>query len=250
MARLSENALHVLERRYLLRDDGGAVVETPDSLFRRVARAVVQGEREPERGRSAERFEARFSFCPPPPPFFMLETMRILVVEDDKKIASFVVNGLKQSGFAVDHSEDGEDGLFKAEGIPIIPIDDAGNYLRNIYVNSLAAGAYVLTAVATDNAGLSATSSVVNITVSATNLPLGITITNLAIGFLAVSVSLVVGVLVGLLSGFYRGWVDAVLMRFTEAMINCCWTSAQMLSTVIFYTPVALQQFDWLGALV
>lgn len=35
--------------------------------------------------------------------------MRILVVEDDKKIASFVVNGLKQSGFAVDHSADGED---------------------------------------------------------------------------------------------------------------------------------------------
>ena len=28
--------------------------------------------------------------------------MRILVVEDDKKIASFVVKGLKQSGFAVD----------------------------------------------------------------------------------------------------------------------------------------------------
>ena len=29
--------------------------------------------------------------------------MRILVVEDDKRIASFVVNGLKQNGFAVDH---------------------------------------------------------------------------------------------------------------------------------------------------
>ncbi len=42
---------------------------------------------------------------------------------------------------------------------------------------------------------------------------------SLAIGFLAVSVSLIVGVLVGLLSGFYRGWVDAVLMRFTEAML-------------------------------
>lgn len=35
--------------------------------------------------------------------------MRILVVEDDRKIASFVVNGLKQSGFAVDHSADGEE---------------------------------------------------------------------------------------------------------------------------------------------
>jgi two-component system OmpR family response regulator len=47
----------------------------------------------------------------------MLSSMRILVVEDDKKIASFVVNGLKQSGFAVDHSADGEDGLFRAQTV-------------------------------------------------------------------------------------------------------------------------------------
>lgn len=37
--------------------------------------------------------------------------MRVLVVEDDRKIASFVVNGLKQHGFAVDHAADGERGL-------------------------------------------------------------------------------------------------------------------------------------------
>ena len=43
--------------------------------------------------------------------------MRILVVEDDKKIASFVVNGLKQSGYAVDHATDGEDGLFRAQTV-------------------------------------------------------------------------------------------------------------------------------------
>ena len=35
----------------------------------------------------------------------------MLVVEDDPKIASFVVNGLKQNGFAVDHARDGEAGL-------------------------------------------------------------------------------------------------------------------------------------------
>ena len=44
--------------------------------------------------------------------------MRILVVEDDGKIASFVVNGLKQSGFAVDHCSDGEEGLFMARNTP------------------------------------------------------------------------------------------------------------------------------------
>jgi len=41
-------------------------------------------------------------------------TMRILVVEDDAKIASFVVNGLKQNGFAVDRTADGEQGLLLA----------------------------------------------------------------------------------------------------------------------------------------
>ena len=44
--------------------------------------------------------------------------MRILVVEDDKKIASFVVNGLKQSGFAVDHSADGEEAEALATATP------------------------------------------------------------------------------------------------------------------------------------
>lgn len=47
----------------------------------------------------------------------MFPAMRILVVEDDKKIASFVVNGLKQSGFAVDHAADGEDGVLRAQTI-------------------------------------------------------------------------------------------------------------------------------------
>ena len=44
--------------------------------------------------------------------------MRVLVVEDDLKIASFVVNGLKQNGFAVDHCADGEEALAVAEGVP------------------------------------------------------------------------------------------------------------------------------------
>jgi two-component system, OmpR family, response regulator len=37
--------------------------------------------------------------------------MRILIVEDDKKIAAFVVNGLKQSGFSVDCARDGDEAL-------------------------------------------------------------------------------------------------------------------------------------------
>lgn len=41
----------------------------------------------------------------------MTAEMRILVVEDDPKIASFIAKGLKQSGFAVDHAADGDEGL-------------------------------------------------------------------------------------------------------------------------------------------
>jgi two-component system OmpR family response regulator len=37
--------------------------------------------------------------------------MRILVVEDDAKIASFIEKGLRQAGYAVDSAADGESGL-------------------------------------------------------------------------------------------------------------------------------------------
>jgi two-component system OmpR family response regulator len=40
--------------------------------------------------------------------------LRVLLVEDDQKIASFVIKGLKAEGFAVDHAADGEVGLHLA----------------------------------------------------------------------------------------------------------------------------------------
>lgn len=40
--------------------------------------------------------------------------MRVLLVEDDAKIASFVEKGLKAAGFAVDQADDGENGLHLA----------------------------------------------------------------------------------------------------------------------------------------
>jgi DNA-binding response OmpR family regulator len=44
--------------------------------------------------------------------------MRILVVEDDRKIATFVTMGLKQAGFAVDHAINAEDALELAQSEP------------------------------------------------------------------------------------------------------------------------------------
>lgn len=40
--------------------------------------------------------------------------MRILLVEDEKRIASFVQRGLKEEGFVVDHAPDGETALYLA----------------------------------------------------------------------------------------------------------------------------------------
>jgi heavy metal response regulator len=41
--------------------------------------------------------------------------MRILVVEDEKRIADFIARGLKEEQYAVDIAYDGEDGLYLAE---------------------------------------------------------------------------------------------------------------------------------------
>jgi two-component system OmpR family response regulator len=44
--------------------------------------------------------------------------MRILLVEDDLKIATFILKGLKEAGFASDHATDGEEGLYLASTEP------------------------------------------------------------------------------------------------------------------------------------
>ncbi|NUM56335.1 MAG: response regulator transcription factor [Candidatus Hydrogenedentes bacterium] len=40
--------------------------------------------------------------------------MRVLVVEDEKRILQFVTKGLEEAGFSVDSCETGDDGLFRA----------------------------------------------------------------------------------------------------------------------------------------
>jgi len=40
--------------------------------------------------------------------------MRLLLVEDDPKIASFILKGMKAEGYAVDHAADGQEGLHLA----------------------------------------------------------------------------------------------------------------------------------------
>jgi len=93
MAQLGDNARQVLARRYLLRDEGGQPIETPEGMFRRVAAAVARAEPEDRRAAWAARFEARLAaleFLPNSPtlmnagrPGGQLAACFVLPVEDD-----------------------------------------------------------------------------------------------------------------------------------------------------------------------
>ncbi len=43
---------------------------------------------------------------------------------------------------------------------------------------------------------------------------------SLKVGIIASTLSLLIGVILGLLAGFFRGWVDSVIMRFTDMMFG------------------------------
>ena len=83
--------------------------------------------------------------------------MRLLVVEDDEKISSFVVNGLKQNGFAVDLARDGESGLDLALAVTYeaavldlnLPKLDGLSLLRRLRQQKVATPVLILSARAT-----------------------------------------------------------------------------------------------------
>ena len=51
---------------------------------------------------------------------------------------------------------------------------------------------------------------------------------SLLIGFVVVFIEMILGVIVGGISGYFGGWVDNVIMRITDVFLSfppCCWPS-------------------------
>jgi DNA-binding response OmpR family regulator len=80
--------------------------------------------------------------------------MKILVVEDEKKIASFVRKGLESAGFIVDTSQNGDDGFLLATTRPydaivldiMLPGKDGLSILRNLRDRNMSVPVILLTA--------------------------------------------------------------------------------------------------------
>ena len=54
---------------------------------------------------------------------------------------------------------------------------------------------------------------------------------SLTVGFIAVAISIFIGVLVGATAGYYGGWVDSFLMRFVDTML--CFPSFFLILTIV-----------------
>jgi heavy metal response regulator len=80
--------------------------------------------------------------------------MRILVVEDEKKVASFIKRGLEEEEFAVDVAYDGDEGLYMAENNPydvilmdlMLPKKDGLSVIRELREKDISTPVLCLTA--------------------------------------------------------------------------------------------------------
>ncbi len=59
---------------------------------------------------------------------------------------------------------------------------------------------------------------------------------SLLVGFVAIGIATFIGTLVGLVSGFFGGWIDSVLMRFVDIML-CFPTFFLILAVIAFVGP-------------
>ncbi|MEQ1766783.1 MAG: ABC transporter permease [Methylotenera sp.] len=75
---------------------------------------------------------------------------------------------------------------------------------------------------------------------------------SLMVGFVAVGISTVIGIVLGALAGFYRGWVDTIVMRVVDIMLSIP-TFFLILAVIAFLTPsiwnimIVIGLTSWMG---
>jgi peptide/nickel transport system permease protein len=75
---------------------------------------------------------------------------------------------------------------------------------------------------------------------------------SLLVGFVAVGISTLIGIILGALAGYYGGWVDALVMRFVDIML-CFPTFFLILAVIAFLDPsiwnimIVIGLTSWMG---
>lgn len=75
---------------------------------------------------------------------------------------------------------------------------------------------------------------------------------SLLVGFVAVGISTLIGIILGSLAGYYGGWIDAVMMRFVDIML-CFPTFFLILAVIAFLDPsiwnimIVIGLTSWMG---
>ena len=75
---------------------------------------------------------------------------------------------------------------------------------------------------------------------------------SLLVGFVAVGISTVIGIILGSIAGFYRGWIDSIIMRFVDIMLSIP-TFFLILAVIAFLTPsiwnimIVIGLTSWMG---
>jgi peptide/nickel transport system permease protein len=75
---------------------------------------------------------------------------------------------------------------------------------------------------------------------------------SLSVGFVAVTISTVIGVILGALAGYYSGWTDSVVMRFVDIML-CFPSFFLILAVIAFIGPsiwnimIVIGVTSWMG---
>lgn len=75
---------------------------------------------------------------------------------------------------------------------------------------------------------------------------------SLLVGIVAVGIATAIGIVLGAVSGYYRGWVDVVIMRFVDVMLSIP-TFFLILAVIAFLTPsiwnimIVIGLTSWMG---